>query len=117
MKLYAMKKIEAIIRPHKLDEVREALLEIGVRGMTILEVRGFGRQRGHKEVYRGSEYQIDFLPKTKFEVVVADNVVEKVVNAVVKASRTGEVGDGKIFVSTIDEAVRVRTNEAGESAL
>ncbi len=112
-----MKKIEAIIRPHKLDEVREALLEIGVRGMTILEVRGFGRQRGHKEVYRGSEYQIDFLPKTKFEVVVADNVVEKVVNAVVKASRTGEVGDGKIFVSTIDEAVRVRTNEAGESAL
>ena len=112
-----MKKIEAIIRPHKLDEVREALLEIGVRGMTILEGRGFGRQRGHKEVYRGSEYQIDFLPKTKFEVVVADNVVEKVVNAVVKASRTGEVGDGKIFVSTIDEAVRVRTNEAGESAL
>lgn len=112
-----MKKIEAIVRPHKLEEVREALLEAGIKGMTILEVRGIGRQKGHTEVYRGSEYKIGFLPKVKFEVVVTDDKVEKVVEAIVKTAKTGEVGDGKIFISTIDEAIRVRTNEAGESAL
>jgi nitrogen regulatory protein P-II 1 len=112
-----MKKIEAIVRPHKLEEVREALLEAGIKGMTILEVRGIGRQKGHKEVYRGSEYQIGFLPKIKFEVVVPDDKLEKVVEVILKTAKTGEVGDGKIFISTIDEAIRVRTNEAGESAL
>jgi nitrogen regulatory protein P-II 1 len=112
-----MKKVEAIVRPHKLEEVREALLEAGIKGMTILEVRGIGRQKGHKEVYRGSEYQIGFLPKIKFEVVVPDDKLEKVVEVILKTAKTGDVGDGKIFISTIDEAIRVRTNEAGESAL
>jgi len=112
-----MKKIEAIIRPHKAEEVREALLEAGIRGMTILEVKGFGRQKGHKEIYRGSEYNVGFLPKVKIEVVVADKVLDVAVSTIVKAAKTGEVGDGKIFVSTIDEVIRVRTEETGESAL
>ena len=112
-----MKKIEAIIRPHKAEEVREALLAAGIRGMTILEVKGFGRQKGHKEIYRGSEYNVGFLPKVKIEVVVADKALETAVAAILKAAKTGEVGDGKLFVSTIDEAIRVRTDETGDSAL
>jgi nitrogen regulatory protein P-II 1 len=112
-----MKKIEAIVRPHKLDDVREALLEAGIKGMTILEVRGYGRQKGHTEIYRGSEYQIGFLPKIKLELVVPDSLLETAVNAILKASKTGEVGDGKLFISTIDDVIRVRTNESGDSAL
>ena len=112
-----MKKIEAIVRPHKLEGVREALMEAGIKGMTILEVRGIGRQKGHTEMYRGSEYQIDLVPKVKFEVVVSDKMLETAVEAILKASKTGEIGDGKLFVSTIDEAIRVRTHEAGETAL
>jgi nitrogen regulatory protein P-II 1 len=112
-----MKKIEAIIRPHKLEEVREALSEAGIKGMTVLEVRGFGRQKGHTEMYRGSEYKIGFVPKVKFEIVVPDKLLETAVNTILKASKTGEIGDGKVFVSTIDEAIRVRTNESGDSAL
>lgn len=112
-----MKKIEAIIRPHKAEDVREALIEAGVRGMTISEVKGFGRQKGHKEIYRGSEYNVGFLPKVKVEVVVADKVLDTAVATILKAAKTGEVGDGKIFVSTIDEVIRVRTEETGESAL
>ncbi|HEX7574691.1 MAG TPA: P-II family nitrogen regulator [Bacteroidota bacterium] len=112
-----MKKIEAIIRPHKAEDVREALLEAGVRGMTISEVKGFGRQKGHKEIYRGSEYNVGFLPKVKVEVVVADKVLDAAVATILKAAKTGEVGDGKIFISTIDEVIRVRTEETGESAL
>jgi nitrogen regulatory protein P-II 1 len=112
-----MKKIEAIVRPHKVDEVREALLEVGIKGMTILEVRGLGRQKGHTEMYRGSEYHIGFLPKVKFEVVVPDTLLDTAVSTILKAAKTGEVGDGKLFVSTIDEAIRVRTDEAGDSAL
>lgn len=112
-----MKKIEAIIRPHKVDDVREALLECGIRGMTILEVRGIGRQKGHTEVYRGSEYQIDFLPKVKLEIVVPEKLVGTAISTILKAAKTGEVGDGKIFVSPIEEAIRVRTDEVGDSAL
>ena len=112
-----MKKIEAIIRPHKVEDVREALVELGVRGMTIIEVRGMGRQKGHTEVYRGSEYQIDFLPKIKLEVVVADRLLDGAIAAILKSAKTGNIGDGKVFVSTIDEAIRVRTEEVGESAL
>jgi nitrogen regulatory protein P-II 1 len=112
-----MKKIEAIIRPHKLEEVREALSEAGIKGMTVVEVRGFGRQKGHTEMYRGSEYKIGFVPKVKFEVVVSDKQLEVAVNTILKAAKTGEIGDGKVFVSTIDEAIRVRTNESGDSAL
>ena len=112
-----MKKIEAVIRPHKMDDVREALLECGIRGMTILEVRGIGRQKGHAEVYRGSEYQIDFLPKVKLEIVVPENLVATAISTILKAAKTGEVGDGKIFVSPIEEAIRVRTEEVGDSAL
>lgn len=112
-----MKKIEAIIRPHKLDDVQDALLEAGVKGMTVLEVRGVGRQKGHKEIYRGSEYEVGLLPKIKIEIVVADALVDRVVDIVLKAAKTGEIGDGKVFVSTIEEAIRVRTLEAGESAL
>ena len=112
-----MKKIEAIIRPHKIDEVREALSETGVRGMTLTEVKGVGRQKGHTEVYRGSEYQIDFLPKIKLEVVVPDNVADTVIATIVKAAKTGNVGDGKIFVLPVEEVVRVRTEEVGEGAL
>jgi nitrogen regulatory protein P-II 1 len=112
-----MKKIEAIIRPHKAEDVREALLEAGIRGMTILEVKGFGRQKGHTEIYRGSEYDVGFLPKVKIELVVADKTLEKAVSIILKATKTGEVGDGKLFISNIEEAIRVRTEETGESAL
>ncbi|KUG25434.1 nitrogen regulatory protein p-ii [hydrocarbon metagenome] len=112
-----MKKIEAIIRPFKLDEVKEALLEEGVRGMTISEVRGYGRQKGHKETYRGSEYQIEFVPKIKIEVVVNDNIVEKVVDAISRHAKTGQVGDGKIFIYNIEDIIRIRTDESGSEAL
>jgi nitrogen regulatory protein P-II 1 len=112
-----MKKVEAIIRPFKLDDVREALTEIGVKGMTLTEVKGYGRQKGHTEIYRGSEYQIDFLPKIRVEVVVADEFANKVVETILKVARTGQVGDGKIFVSTIDEVIRIRTEESGEDAI
>lgn len=112
-----MKKIEAIIRPFKLDEVKEALLEIGVHGMTITEVRGYGRQKGHKETYRGSEYQIEFVPKLKIEIVVDDSLLEKVVDAILSTAKTGQVGDGKIFISDISDAIRIRTDESGPEAL
>jgi nitrogen regulatory protein P-II 1 len=112
-----MKKIEAIIRPHKMEDVREGLLEAGVKGMTITEVRGIGRQKGHKEMYRGSEYHIGFMPKMKLEVVVTEQMLEKTLQTILKIAKTGEIGDGKIFVSTIDEVIRVRTEESGESAL
>jgi nitrogen regulatory protein P-II 1 len=112
-----MKKIEAIIKPFKLDDVKEALTELGVIGMTVTEVRGFGRQKGHTELYRGSEYTIDFLPKVKIELVVPDALVEKVVAAVAAAARTGSIGDGKIFVIPMGEAIRIRTGEKGESAI
>jgi len=112
-----MKKIEAIIRPHKVDEVREALLEKNIRGMTISEVKGFGRQKGHTEVYRGSEYSIDFLPKIKLEVIVPDHLTESTVSTILRSAKTGSVGDGKIFVYAVEEAIRVRTEEVGEGAL
>ena len=112
-----MKKIEAIIRPHKLDEVREALLEAGFRGMTILEVKGVGRQKGHTEVYRGSEYKVDFLPKIKLELIVPDEKLESALSTIVKSAKTGQVGDGKIFVLPAEDVIRVRTEEAGEDAL
>jgi nitrogen regulatory protein PII len=112
-----MKKIEAIIRPFKVDEVKEALLEEGVRGLTISEVRGHGRQKGHKEIYRGSEYQIEFVPKIKIEVVVDDNMAEKVIDAILKTAKTGEIGDGKIFVYDVIDVIRIRTEESGLSAL
>lgn len=112
-----MKKIEAIIRPFKIDDVREALSEVGVRGITLTEVKGYGRQKGHTEVYRGSEYQIDFLPKLKIEIIVPDNLVDRVIDTIVKAARTGQVGDGKIFVYDVIEAVRIRTEESGEDAI
>lgn len=112
-----MKKIEAIIRPFKLDDVREALSEIGVRGMTLTEVKGYGRQKGHTEMYRGSEYKIDFLPKLKIEIIARDSMVENIVAAIVKSAKTGQVGDGKIFVSTVEDVIRVRTEESGEEAI
>jgi len=112
-----MKKIEAVIRPFRLDDVREALAEIGVKGMTLTEVKGYGRQKGHTELYRGSEYQIDFLPKIKIEVVVPDKMADRVVDTILKAAKTGQVGDGKIFIYDIEDAVRVRTGESGETAL
>ena len=112
-----MKKIEAIVRPHRMDEVREALQEIGVKGMTITEVKGIGRQKGHTETYRGSEYEINFVPKIKIEIVVPDEQLQKVISTVIKAAKTGEVGDGKIFVQPIEDVIRVRTEESGESAL
>ena len=112
-----MKKIEAIIRPHKADDVREALLEAGFRGMTLTEVKGVGRQKGHTEVYRGSEYQIDFLPKLKLEIVIPDKRLDDAVSIIVKAAKTGKVGDGKIFVLPVEEVIRVRTEEVGEEAL
>ena len=112
-----MKKIEAIIRPFKLDEVKEALVEEGVRGLTITEIRGYGRQKGHTETYRGSEYRIEFIPKIKIEVVVDDILVEKVVDAILRTAKTGQVGDGKIFISNIEEVIRIRTEESGPSAL
>ena len=112
-----MKKIDAIIKPFKLEEVKEALAEIGIDGMTVTEVKGFGRQRGHTEIYRGSEYTVDFLPKIKLEVVLADHLVDSAIDAIVTAARTNKIGDGKIFVSTVDEAVRIRTEEKGEQAV
>ena len=112
-----MKKIEAIIRPFKLDDVREALSEIGVRGMTLTEVKGYGRQKGHTELYRGSEYKIDFLPKIKLEIIANDDMVDSIVAAVIKAAKTGQVGDGKIFVYPVEDVIRVRTEESGEEAL
>ena len=112
-----MKKIEAVIKPFKLDEVREALSEIGVNGLTVTEVKGFGRQKGHTELYRGAEYVVDFLPKIKLELVVADNMVEASVEAIIKAAHTGKIGDGKIFVSAIEQVVRIRTGETGEAAV
>jgi nitrogen regulatory protein P-II 1 len=113
----AMKKIEAVIKPFKLDEVREALSEIGVSGLTVTEVKGFGRQKGHTELYRGAEYVVDFLPKVKVEVVVGDALVEKCIDAIVKAARTGKIGDGKIFVCEVPQVVRIRTGETGEDAV
>lgn len=112
-----MKKIEAIIKPFKLDEVREALSEIGVTGLTVTEVKGFGRQKGHTEIYRGSEYTVDFLPKVKVEVVVDDSRADTVVDAIAKAANTGKIGDGKIFVSEVIEAIRIRTGERGNDAV
>ena len=112
-----MKKIEAIIRPFKLYEVKEALLEESVRGMTITEVRGYGRQKGHKETYRGSEYQIEFVPKIKIEVIVDNDSIEKAVEAILRTAKTGQVGDGKIFISDISDVIRIRTDESGSSAL
>ena len=112
-----MKKIEAIIKPFKMEDVKEALAEAGIEGMTVSEVKGFGRQKGHTEIYRGSEYTVDFLPKVKFEVVVADDRVAKVVAAIVAAAKTGKIGDGKVFVTPIEDAVRIRTEERGESAI
>lgn len=112
-----MKKIEAIIKPFKLDEVKEALIGLGIKGMTITEVKGFGRQKGHTELYRGAEYVVDFLPKIKLEVVVKDDEVKKVIDAVQKAAKTGTIGDGKLFVLPIEGALRIRTGENGESAL
>ena len=112
-----MKKIEAIIKPFKLEEVKDALAEIGAEGMTITEVKGFGRQKGHTEIYRGSEYTVDFLPKIKIELVVADGRLDAAVAAIVKAAKTGKIGDGKVFVSKIEEAVRIRTEEKGEQAV
>jgi nitrogen regulatory protein P-II 1 len=112
-----MKKVEAIIKPFKLDEVREALSEIGVTGLTVTEVKGFGRQKGHTELYRGAEYVVDFLPKVKVEVIVSDTLVERAIEAIVKAARTGKIGDGKIFVTTVEQVVRIRTGESGEAAV
>lgn len=112
-----MKKIEAIIRPFKLDEVKEALIEEGVRGLTISEVRGYGRQKGHTETYRGSEYRIEFVPKIKIEVVVDNDKIDKVVDAILKTAKTGQVGDGKIFISDIHDVIRIRTDESGPEAL
>ena len=112
-----MKKIEAIIKPFKLDEVKEALHELGIQGMTVIEVKGFGRQKGHTEIYRGSEYTVDFLPKLKIEAVITDDLVERAIAAIIKSARTGKIGDGKIFVSNVEEAVRIRTEEKGEQAV
>ncbi len=112
-----MKKIEAIIKPFKLEEVKDALGEIGIEGMTVSEVKGFGRQKGHTEIYRGSEYTVDFLPKIKLEIVIGDAKTESAVAAIVKAAKTGKIGDGKVFISKVDEAVRIRTEEKGEQAV
>ena len=112
-----MKKIEAIIKPFKLNDVKEALNEIGIHGMTVIEVKGFGRQKGHTEIYRGSEYTVDFLPKVKIETVLPEAQVETAIEAIIKAAKTGKIGDGKVFVSTIDDARRIRTSERGDSAV
>jgi nitrogen regulatory protein P-II 1 len=112
-----MKKIEAIIKPFKLDEVKEALQEIGLQGITVLEAKGFGRQKGHTELYRGAEYVVDFLPKVKIEVVLSDEMLDKAVDAIQKAAKTGRIGDGKIFISAIEDAIRIRTGETGSSAI
>jgi nitrogen regulatory protein P-II 1 len=112
-----MKKIDAVVKPFKLDEVREALAEVGVTGLTVTEVKGFGRQKGHTELYRGAEYVVDFLPKVKIEVVVSDGMVDAAIEAIVKAARTGKIGDGKIFVTPVEQVVRIRTGETNESAV
>ena len=112
-----MKKIEAIIKPFKLDEVREALSEVGVAGLTVTEVKGFGRQKGHTELYRGAEYVVDFLPKVKVEMIVGDAMVERAIEAIVKAARTGKIGDGKIFVTSVEQVIRIRTGETDEAAI
>ena len=112
-----MKKIEAIIKPFKLEEVKTALADIGIEGMTVTEVKGFGRQKGHTEIYRGSEYTVDFLPKIKLEVVISDDVCDKAVEAIIKAAKTGKIGDGKIFVSQVEQAIRIRTEEQGDRAV
>jgi nitrogen regulatory protein P-II 1 len=112
-----MKKIEAIIKPFKLDEVKEALNEVGLKGLTVIEAKGFGRQKGHTELYRGAEYVVDFLPKVKIELVIDDNLAERAIEAIQEAAHTGRIGDGKIFVSTIDEAIRIRTGERGADAV
>ncbi len=112
-----MKKIEAVIKPFKLDEVKEALQEVGIQGITVTEAKGFGRQKGHTELYRGAEYVVDFLPKVKIEIIVADDLVTKAVDAIQNAARTGRIGDGKIFISTIEQAIRIRTGESGNDAL
>jgi nitrogen regulatory protein PII len=112
-----VKKIEAIVKPFKLEEVKDALAALGIQGMTVIEVKGFGRQKGHTEIYRGSEYVVDFLPKVKIELVVADNLATTAVDAIVKAAKTGKIGDGKIFVSNVESAIRIRTNETGEQAV
>jgi nitrogen regulatory protein P-II 1 len=112
-----MKKIEAVVKPFKLDEVREALAEVGVTGLTVTEVKGFGRQKGHTELYRGAEYVVDFLPKVKIEVVVTDKMVEPAIEAIIKAARTGKIGDGKIFVVAVEQVVRIRTGETNEAAI
>lgn len=112
-----MRKVEAIIKPFKLDEVKEAMNEIGIQGLTVSEVKGFGRQKGHTELYRGAEYVVDFIPKIKMEIIVGDELVAKVVDAIAEAARTGRIGDGKIFVTPVDEVVRIRTGEQGEDAL
>lgn len=112
-----MKKIEAIIKPFKLEEVKDALAEIGVEGMTVTEVKGFGRQKGHTEIYRGSEYTVDFLPKVKIEIVTSDDVTEKAIAAIVGAAKTGKIGDGKVFVLPVEHAVRIRTEEVGDKAV
>ena len=112
-----MKRITAIIKPFKLDEVREALSEVGVSGLTVTEAKGFGRQKGHTELYRGAEYVVDFLPKVQVEVIVSDDVVERAIDGIVRAARTGRIGDGKIFVSNVEEVVRIRTGEVGDAAI
>ena len=112
-----MKKIEAIIKPFKLDEVKDKLNEIGVKGITVTEVKGFGRQKGHTELYRGAEYVVDFLPKIKMDIIIDDSLVEEVVNSIVKTAQTGRIGDGKIFITNLEEAVRIRTGERGEDAI
>ena len=112
-----MKKVEAIIKPFKMEDVKDALLEAGIEGMTVTEVKGFGRQKGHTEIYRGSEYTVDFLPKVKFEIVVDDANVQAAVNAIIQAARTGKIGDGKVFVLPIEEAIRIRTEERGAAAI
>ena len=115
--LQTMKKIEAVIKPFKLDEVKEALHEVGLQGITVLEAKGFGRQKGHTELYRGAEYVVDFLPKVKIEVICEDSVVERAVEAIMASARTGRIGDGKIFISSIEEVIRIRTGERGEDAI
>ena len=112
-----MKKVEAVIKPFKLDEVKEALQEIGIQGLSVLEAKGFGRQKGHTELYRGAEYVVDFLPKVKIEVVVDDSLLDQTLDAITRAARTGKIGDGKIFVSSVEQAVRIRTGESGSDAL
>lgn len=112
-----MRKVEAVIKPFKLDEVKEALNEIGIQGITVSEVKGFGRQKGHTELYRGAEYVVDFIPKIKMEIIVKDDMVAKVIETITEAARTGRIGDGKIFVTSIEEVVRIRTGETGEDAL